>query len=668
MASSSKMQTPARPARAVSRTYPAVPLPDNDDNILLERKASTKVFDAADLEHSRPVTPVEEDHDSDNIDDAASHHTGLGSEPGDDDENGVEVLQSMFRPRKNAFRMAIVALNTLNDGLNDSAAGALLPYIEQHYGIGYGIVSLIFVACAFGSIMAATVVDPMKRRLGRARTLCIGQLIMAVGYVPLLTTVAPFPAVVVGFFAVGLGEAINVAMGNTYCAGLQQGTMALGIMHGSYGIGGISGPLIATAISVATGAADHPDNDNTALVFGRYYLLPFSVCVFTAALSAWAFTGYEKDWGEVREATPATPTSNTSQDSTERRRRWRVGRQRQAELDSQQQEQALHLPWDKKQKQQAPTPPAPPSDNIQLTDFASSVCPLQRRQPTSQPSTAAPSRVVSRASSPVREPRPILSPIQSHPQPFSASASTFATPSHSFASSTAPLFTSVEPEPSTSTPQTETRPAAKKTIRTRTRRATAHLYDMFTAPSSRVILLGALFLFMYQGAEVSIAGWVTSFLMANRGGTEPAVGYITAGFWAGITLGRFVLAMPAQRIGPRRFVYGLVIGSAVFELLVWFVPNVIGDAVAVSIVGLLLGPVYPCAAGLLMRGLSRRERVSGMSAMAAFGSAGGAAAPFITGVLAQAVGTFVLHPIVIVLFAAMLVFWYLVPDLEKRRE
>ncbi|KAL1902456.1 hypothetical protein Sste5346_001437 [Sporothrix stenoceras] len=674
--SSANTQAPARPARAVSRTYPAVPLPDhNDDNILLERKASTKVFDAADLERSRPVTPVTEDEDgnnSDNVDDTASHHTGLGSEPGDDDENGVEVLQSMFWPRKNAFRMANVALNTLNDGLNDSAAGALLPYIEHHYNIGYGIVSLIFVACAFGSIMAATVVDPMKRRLGRARTLCIGQLIMAVGYVPLLTTVAPFPAVVVGFFFVGLGEAINVAMGNTYCAGMQQGTMALGIMHGSYGIGGISGPLIATAIVVATGAADDPDG-KSAIVFGRYYLLPFSICVLTAVLSAWTFAGYEKDWGEVREATPVTLSS---EDSAERRRRWRVGRQRQAELDGQQiqqqQEQSRSFPWDRKQKQQGSVFSSPPADNIQLTDFASSACPLQRPQPTSQPSTATPSRVGSRAPSPVRElvgrdQRPILSPIQSHPQPFSQSASAFATPSHSFASSTAPLFNSIEtPEPTTPPPQMESTPAPKKS--SRTKRATVRLYDMFTAPSSRVILLGALFLFMYQGAEVSIAGWVTSFLMANRGGTEPAVGYITAGFWAGITVGRFVLAMPAQRIGPRRFVYGLVIGSAVFELLVWFVPNVIGDAVAVSIVGLLLGPVYPCAAGLLMRGLSRRERVSGMSAMAAFGSAGGAAAPFITGVLAQAVGTFVLHPIVIALFAAMLVFWYLVPDLAKRRE
>ncbi|CAK7213191.1 hypothetical protein SBRCBS47491_001718 [Sporothrix bragantina] len=691
-ASSSKMEAPARPARAISRTYPAVPLAETDESTLYERRASTKGFDASDLEMSRPVTPVEDifndndnnkkknNSDDDNNNRHSTHSTNsrqsgdLGSaDNSDNDGDGVEVevLQSMFLPRKNAFRMATVALNTLNDGLNDSAAGALLPYIERHYNIGYGIVSLIFVACAIGSIMAATVVDPMKRRLGRARTLCAAQLIMALGYVPVITTLAPFPAVVVGFFCVGLGEAINVAMGNTFCVGLQQGTLSLGIMHGSYGIGGISGPLIATAIAVSTGAAEHPD-DKSAVVFGRYYLLPFSVCILTAVLSAWSFTGYEKDWGEVREV-PGTPSS-TSTDLSERRRRWRIGRQRQAELDEQQaqvqtQEQAYY------------TKTAAPAAGIQLADFASSPTTLQRPRPVSQPSTAPSSRVGSRATSPAPSPtremmhsaRPVLSMIQSHPQQTqtpSEFASAQPTPMHSFASSTAPLFAPAD-RPAVVTmaaPPRGRRGNRREDTRNQAQRAKNKLKDMFTAPSSRVILLGAVFLFMYQGAEVSIAGWVTSFLIADRGGQEPAVGYITAGFWAGITLGRFFLAWPAQRIGARIFVYGLIAGSAIFELLVWFVPNVIGDAVAVSIVGLLLGPVYPCAAGMLMRLMSRRERVSGMSAMAAFGSAGGAAAPFITGVLAQAVGTFVLHPIVIALFTAMAVFWYFVPDERKRQE
>jgi hypothetical protein len=54
--------------------------------------------------------------------------------------------------------------------------------------------------------------------------------------------------------------------------------------------------------------------------------------------------------------------------------------------------------------------------------------------------------------------------------------------------------------------------------------------------------------------------------------------------------------------------------------------------------------------------------------LSAFGSSGGAVAPFTTGILAQAVGTFVLHPIAIGLFAVMLGSWYGIPNVRKRRE
>jgi fucose permease len=194
------------------------------------------------------------------------------------------------------------------------------------------------------------------------------------------------------------------------------------------------------------------------------------------------------------------------------------------------------------------------------------------------------------------------------------------------------------------------------------------LWSMASSLKLRVVLLGAVFIFAYQGAEVSISGWVISFLIQARHGDPSSVGYVSAGFWAGITLGRFLLSGPAQRIGEKVFVYGLIMGAIAFQLLVWLVPNIVGEAVAVSIVGLLLGPVYPCSAAVFMRSMTRREALSGMSTISAFGSLGGAMAPFLTGLLAQAVGTFVLHPIVIALFVVMLGCWYAIPLEDKRSE
>lgn len=80
--------------------------------------------------------------------------------------------------------------------------------------------------------------------------------------------------------------AINLAMGNVFAANLHNGTKMLGAMHGSYGVGGTIGPLIATAMVTRGG-----------LVWSRFYLLPLSIAVFNLVLGAWSFWRYEAEAG-----------------------------------------------------------------------------------------------------------------------------------------------------------------------------------------------------------------------------------------------------------------------------------------------------------------------------------------------------------------------------------
>lgn len=355
---------------------------------------------------------------------------------------------------------------------------------------------------AIGFISAAFIVDPLRAHFGRAKSLAIAQALMACGYIPIVCEPS-FPVVVTAFFFLGFGMAINLSLGNVFAANLRNGTANLGAMHGSYGLGGTLGPLIATVMVTKGG-----------LSWSRYYLLPLSMTVFNLFFAAWSFWHYEAEPGQ-------SLLSNAE-------------------------------------------------------------------------------RIASRTQGSNNQPRQ-----------FSAMAKAF---------------------------------------------------------KSKTVILGALFVFAYQGAEVSISGWVISFLIATRHGNPAAVGYVTAGFWGGITIGRFVLSHTAHKIGEKRFVYGMAIGAAIFELLVWFVPNVIGDAVALAIVGLLLGPVYPCATHVFSRLIARQDQVRSLGVISAFGSSGGAVAPFTTGILAQATGTFVMHPIAVGLFAVMLGCWFSLPSVRKRTE
>ena len=89
--------------------------------------------------------------------------------------------------------------------------------------------------------------------------------------------------------------------------------------------------------------------------------------------------------------------------------------------------------------------------------------------------------------------------------------------------------------------------------------------------------------------------------------------------------------------------------------------------VAVSIVGLLLGPIYPCAQTVFTRLLPGNLQVFAVGFISSMGSSGGAVVPFLTGLLAQAVGTFVLHPVCIAFFCVMIVSWAVLPKVVKRR-
>lgn len=109
---------PLRPQRSITKTYAAVPQRDSTEIELarvsrpMSRTASSDLLPGdhalmPDVEMSRPASPV----------------------AGFDD--GVEALQSWWDPYMNRFRLLSACLLNLMNGMNDSAAGPLIPYMEK---------------------------------------------------------------------------------------------------------------------------------------------------------------------------------------------------------------------------------------------------------------------------------------------------------------------------------------------------------------------------------------------------------------------------------------------------------------------------------------------------------------------------------------------------------
>ena len=153
----------------------------------------------------------------------------------------------------------------------------------------------------------------------------------------------------------------------------------------------------------------------------------------------------------------------------------------------------------------------------------------------------------------------------------------------------------------------------------------------------------------------------------------------------GITLGRFLLSPLGHRYGEKLLVFTVVALTVVFQIIgrfallpqnniptdtqiVWQVPNVIGDAISVAIIGLLLGPIYPCATTIFSRLLPHSLQNTAIAFISSAGSSGGALAPFATGLIAKSCGTWVLHPICVALYVVMMGCWSSLPKVDKRTE
>lgn len=209
-------------------------------------------------------------------------------------DEAVSLVPTWRNPPMNKWRVLSCCLVYFGMGMNDSAPGALIPYMERAYGIGYATVALIFISLAVGFIVAALFIDALQQRLERAKILMLCEAVMITGYV-MIVAGPPFGVVVASYFGLGFGMSLDLGLNNVFIANLAQGTVIMGAVHGSYGIGGVLGPITATAL-VSNG-----------LAWERYYSITLGVRLICLVFIGWAFWGYEKEApARLREALEST--------------------------------------------------------------------------------------------------------------------------------------------------------------------------------------------------------------------------------------------------------------------------------------------------------------------------------------------------------------------------
>ncbi|KAF9013472.1 major facilitator superfamily domain-containing protein [Cyathus striatus] len=175
----------------------------------------------------------------------------------------------------------------------------------------------------------------------------------------------------------------------------------------------------------------------------------------------------------------------------------------------------------------------------------------------------------------------------------------------------------------------------------------------------------ALFALIYVGVEVTLGGWIVTFIIQKRDG-GPSAGFISSGFFGGLTLGRIGLMWLNKLVGERRIIFVYTVLSVAFEITIWLVPSIVQNALAISFIGVLFGPMFPILVSHATKILPGGLLTGSVGLITSIGVSGSALLPFITGVLASKFGIGSLQPFMVSMMSLMIIMWALVPKSARR--
>ncbi|PKS08574.1 hypothetical protein jhhlp_004960 [Lomentospora prolificans] len=192
--------------------------------------------------------------------------------------------------------------------------------------------------------------------------------------------------------------------------------------------------------------------------------------------------------------------------------------------------------------------------------------------------------------------------------------------------------------------------------------------QMRSALSKRAVWILSMFFFVYVGGEVTVGGWVVEFLISVRNGVPSKVGYVASGFWGGLAVGRIILADITNKLGERRMIFAYILIGLIMQLMFWFIPDVVANAVVVSLLGFVIGPFFPAGISVITKLLPKDLHIASIGFCSSIGQAGSAAFPFLTGAIASKAGVMVLQPVMVGLLVGMFILWALIPGVWRPAE
>jgi fucose permease len=135
-------------------------------------------------------------------------------------------------------------------GMADASLGAAWPHIRSTFGVRLDALGLLLVLSTIGFAASGLAMGRLTRRFGSA--VLIGAGVGGMSIALLLIAVSPaWSAIMLASLLLGLAAA-PVDAGLQTLTALRRGVRAMSLLHASYGLGAVLGPLLLTGLLVLT--------------------------------------------------------------------------------------------------------------------------------------------------------------------------------------------------------------------------------------------------------------------------------------------------------------------------------------------------------------------------------------------------------------------------------
>ena len=170
----------------------------------------------------------------------------------------------------------------------------------------------------------------------------------------------------------------------------------------------------------------------------------------------------------------------------------------------------------------------------------------------------------------------------------------------------------------------------------------------------KIVLLIALVLLFYVGAEVAFGGWIYTYAVTLGLSDDTTAAYLTSAFWGALTVGRLVAIPIAARYRPRTILLADLLGcvASVVLILIWRSSPVAVWLGALGL-GFSMASIFPTAITLAERRIPITGAVTGWFLVAS--SIGAMSVPWLIGQLFEPIGPQIAMIITLVTLVAALI-------------